>query len=191
MHVIFVYHILSIWSLVYKERFFCSAFATENNKSVLRTDTGLLVIICFITEMPLRCNTNGTLTKIRNVDLGFLRRVFLKLILSCSAPWTSSDWGHTGSRENANEVMGQPGWGMMVAVIARSASVGREFSNSDETQGNEHGLTYYKYVEAAAPGEKIVEWGGLEDIALVFSSESPFQWVSPSVAWFSQPEFVR
>lgn len=97
--------------------------------------------------MPLRCNTNGTLTKIRNVDLGLLRGVFL--IFSCSAPCTSSDWGHAGIRDNADEVT--------LAALVRSASAGREFSNSDKTQGNVCGLTSYKYVEAAAPGQKIVK----------------------------------
>lgn len=148
-----------------KRDFFCSAFAIENNKSIPRIDAGL------VSAMPLRCNTNGILTKIRSVDLGLLREVFL--IFSCSAPWTSSGWGHTGIRDNADEVTGQPGQGMILAVLVRSASVGREFSSSDKTRGNVYGLTSYKYVEATAPGKKIVKRGGLEDFR--FSSlKAPF-----------------
>ena len=54
-------------------------------------------------------------------------------------------------------VQGQPGWAMTLAVFVKSASTGREFSNSDKTQGSVHGPTSYKSMEAAVPGEKIVK----------------------------------
>lgn len=84
--MVFVYCILSISVFGLLRVIFCSALAKKNNKSVTRIYTSLLLIICFICEIPLRCKTNDTLTNTENVDLGLLREVFLKLIFSCSAP---------------------------------------------------------------------------------------------------------
>lgn len=84
-------------------------------------------------------------------------------------------------------VQGQPGWAMTLAVFVKSASTGREFSNSDKTQGSVHGPTSYKSMEAAVPGEKIVKWGGLEDLTLAFFSESSFQW-GFSLCWMESSQ---